>query len=43
MIIPALRIQDYLLHILEAIDRISAYTADLDEGSFMADRTLRTR
>ncbi|HME21790.1 MAG TPA: DUF86 domain-containing protein [Acetobacteraceae bacterium] len=38
MIRPILRIQEYLEHILKAIDRISAYTADIDEAAFMADQ-----
>lgn len=29
------RLYDYLLHILEAIDRIGRYTEDLDEVSFL--------
>jgi uncharacterized protein with HEPN domain len=37
MIRPTLRIQEYLRHILEAIDRISAYTAGLDHAAFMLD------
>lgn len=28
------RLRDYLSHILQAIERIQAYTAGLDEGSF---------
>jgi predicted nucleotidyltransferase len=38
MIRPSLRIRDYLGHILEAIDRVSTYTASSDEASFMADK-----
>lgn len=37
MIRPVLRIQDYLLHIVEAIDRIGSYTCDTDQGAFMSD------
>ncbi len=33
-----LRIADYLRHILEAIDNIQSYTADLNLAAFMADR-----
>ena len=38
MIRPTLRVRDYLEHILTAIDRITAYTADLDEAGFVADQ-----
>lgn len=31
----ALRVPDYLGHILQAIERITRYTADLDEGGFL--------
>ena len=31
----ALRVPDYLGHILQAIERISRYTADLDEVGFL--------
>jgi uncharacterized protein with HEPN domain len=37
MISPVLRIQDYLLHIIEATDRIAAYTSDMDQATFAAD------
>ena len=33
-----LRLADYLQHILEAIDNISAYTAGLERAAFMDDR-----
>ncbi|WP_114971034.1 DUF86 domain-containing protein [Rhodoferax ferrireducens] len=33
----ALRVQDYLGHILQAIDRIDGFSAGLNEVSFMAD------
>ena len=36
-----LRIADYLLHILEAIDNIQDYTAGKDLDAFMADRKTR--
>lgn len=36
-----LRIADYLQHILEAIDNIQDYTADMDLDAFMADRKTR--
>lgn len=29
------RVRDYLLHILEALDRIDEYTRDLDEAGFL--------
>ncbi|UUZ67306.1 DUF86 domain-containing protein [Polaromonas sp. P1(28)-13] len=32
-----LRVQDFLGHILQAITRIEAFSADLDETSFLAD------
>ena len=32
------RCTDYLRHILEAIDAIQAYTADMDAAAFIADR-----
>jgi uncharacterized protein with HEPN domain len=38
MIAPILRIQDYLEHIVEAIDRITAYTDGIEEAVFLADR-----
>jgi len=34
----ALRIPDYLEHILEAIDRIDRYLADMDEFGFLNDQ-----
>ena len=34
----ALRIPDYLEHILEAIERIDSYLADADEAAFLNDR-----
>jgi uncharacterized protein with HEPN domain len=37
MIRPILRVQDYLLHIIEAIDRIDSYTRDTDHSTFMSD------
>lgn len=37
MMRPVLRIQDDLLHIAEAIERIESYTANIDQGAFMAD------
>jgi len=33
----ALRLGDYLTHILEAIDRIERYCADVDEVTFLAN------
>jgi len=38
MIGPLLRMQDYLEHIVEAIDRIIVYTNGINEADFMADR-----
>jgi len=38
MIRPVLRLRDYLDHIREAIDRITAYTSGVDEAAFIADR-----
>jgi len=37
----ALRVADYLQHILEAIGNIGDYTAGLDLAAFMADRKTR--
>lgn len=37
----ALRVADYLQHILEAIANIQEYTAGMDLGAFMADRKTR--
>src|SRR5689334_5949718 len=34
---PAPRLRDYIQHIIEAIERISAYTAELDHSGFMRD------
>lgn len=31
----ALRVQDYLGHILKAIERIDRYTSDMDEVAFL--------
>ena len=31
----ALRVPDYLGHMLKAIERINRYTEDMDEGSFL--------
>ena len=32
-----LRLSDYLGHILQAIERIRSYVADLDEAAFLVD------
>jgi len=32
-----LRLSDYLAHMVEAIERIHAYVADLDEAAFLGD------
>jgi hypothetical protein len=37
----ALRVPDYLGHILEAIERIEAYVSDLDETAFLASRLVQ--
>lgn len=37
----AWRVPDYLGHILEAIERIEAYVADLDEAAFLASRLVQ--
>jgi uncharacterized protein with HEPN domain len=37
MIGPTLRLQDYLQHIIEAIERIGTYTDDLDHAAFLLD------
>ena len=37
----SLRIADFLQHILEAIDNIADYTADMDEAAFKGDRKTR--
>ncbi len=36
-----LRIADYLQHILNAIDNIQAYTAEMDQAAFMTDGKTR--
>jgi uncharacterized protein with HEPN domain len=35
------RLNDYLAHILEAIDRINQYTQGMDETAFMANRLVQ--
>ncbi len=35
------RVGDYLLHILEAIDRIGEYTSNLDEAGFIQSRLVQ--
>lgn len=37
MIGPALRLHDYLQHMIAAMGRIGAFTADMDHAAFMAD------
>ena len=37
MIGPTLRLQDYLQHIIEATERIAAYTSGLDRAAFLLD------
>lgn len=36
-----LRVNDYLGHILEAIDNIIEYTADMDSAAYLADKKTR--
>jgi uncharacterized protein with HEPN domain len=36
-----LRVPDYLGHILQAIERIDRYTADLDEASFLGSELVQ--
>ncbi len=35
------RLQDYLSHILEAIERIEEYVLDLDELSFLGNKLVQ--
>ncbi|WP_431274476.1 HepT-like ribonuclease domain-containing protein [Variovorax ureilyticus] len=35
------RLNDYLAHILEAIERIARYTVDMDESTFMNDQLVQ--
>jgi uncharacterized protein with HEPN domain len=35
------RVSGYLLHIVEAIDRIAEYTSDLDEVGFLGNRLVQ--
>lgn len=37
----ALRVPDYLGHILEAIERIEAYVSELDEAAFLSSRLVQ--
>jgi len=37
----ALRVPDYLGHILEAIERIEEYVSDMDEMAFLASRLVQ--
>jgi uncharacterized protein with HEPN domain len=37
----ALRVPDYLGHILEAINRIEAYVSDMDEKTFLSSQLVR--
>ena len=37
----SLRLTDYLDHILEAIERISSYCADVDEVGFLSNKMLQ--
>ena len=35
------RLNDYLAHILEAIERIARYTVDMDESAFLNDQLVQ--
>ena len=37
----ALRVQDYLAHILQAIERIERHTADVDEMGFLSSELIQ--
>ena len=37
----ALRVPDYLTHILNAIQRIDRYTADMNEAGFLANELVQ--
>ena len=37
----ALRVPDYLRHILNAIERIDRYTTDMDETGFLANELIQ--
>jgi uncharacterized protein with HEPN domain len=37
MMRPILRMKDYLVHIIEAIERIQTYVANVDQSAFLAD------
>jgi uncharacterized protein with HEPN domain len=37
----ALRVPDYLAHILEAIERIEEYVSDMDETAFLASKLVQ--
>jgi len=37
----SLRVPDYLGHIVQAIDRIERYTADIDEAGFLASELVQ--
>lgn len=37
----ALRVQDYLRHILQAVERIHRYTAGMDEAGFLANEMVQ--
>ena len=36
-----LRVVDYLEHVVEAIDNIGEYTADMDDAAYLADKKTR--
>ena len=38
----ALRVTDYLGHIVQAIERIDRYTANLDEAAFLSSENCRS-
>ncbi len=37
----ALRVQDYLGHIVRAIERIRRYTAEMDEAAFVSNEIVQ--
>ncbi len=37
----AQRVPDYLGHILEAIERVRSYTADIDESAFLSNQLIQ--
>jgi uncharacterized protein with HEPN domain len=35
------RLSDYLVHIVEAIERIDCYTGDMDKAAFLGNRLVQ--